>query len=548
MVSFHLNLSAMNAFSEQNPSLSRFFILILLSLNLSLWGQAAVKIMPLGNSITFDYNSFDKTTPRPDGDRISYRYQLYNSLQSLGYTFDFVGSEESGGNYLPSASPDYTDNAGFPGYTAGEILSLLQTGENKDGDCEIGTCDGSYLQFFNPDIILLHLGTNGLETNTDAENISQSIEDILNEVDNYEAAVGKTVPVFLARIINRAGSDPSGNHAVTTYYNGLLANLVTSRTSDELILTDMENGALLDYRLTSDGGDMADNLHPAVSGYNKMGLKWTQSLESYNITPPVVADIQDQMANHSSAITIMLDDHVFDPQEFDSDMDWSVSGASNLQVTIDPASRIATITAINPAWTGSELITFTATDPFGSSDSDQATFTLYSTNENPTDIELAPASLNENVPLNTTVGTLTTTDPDAGDTFEYTLAAGAGDTDNSSFTISGNTLQTNTEFDFEAKSSYAVRVRSTDNNGGFFEKSFLITVNDVNESPTDLLLSNSTIGEDQPVNTLVGTLSSTDPESGDSHTYSSGFRIRRCGQFQLPHRWKSASVFQHLRL
>ena len=88
---------------------------------------------------------------------------------------------------------------------------------------------------------------------------------------------------------------------------------------------------------------------------------------------PVVSDIPDQcvLAGESFA-TINLDDYVQDGDNDDSEISWTTSG--DLTVTID-ANRVATITY--PAgWTGSETITFTATDPDGQSDSDDATFTV----------------------------------------------------------------------------------------------------------------------------------------------------------------------------
>lgn len=41
-----------------------------------------------------------------------------------------------------------------------------------------------------------------------------------------------------------------------------------------------------------------------------------------------------------------------------------------------------------------------------------------------------------------------------------------------------------------------------------------------NEPPTDISLSNSSVAENEPISTTVGTFSTTDPDSGDSHTYS----------------------------
>jgi hypothetical protein len=104
-------------------------------------------------------------------------------------------------------------------------------------------------------------------------------------------------------------------------------------------------------------------------------------------------------------------------------------------------------------------------------------------NTAPTDISLSNASVAENQAVNTAVGTLSTTDANAGDTFTYTFASGGPD--NGSFNIIGNTtLTTNRVFDFENKSSYTVRLRSTDQGGLFFDKDFTITVNDVSEVPT----------------------------------------------------------------
>src|SRR5262249_11766419 len=62
------------------------------------------------------------------------------------------------------------------------------------------------------------------------------------------------------------------------------------------------------------------------------------------------------------------------------------------------------------------------------------------TNVAPTDIQLSPNNVDENQPSGTTVGTLSSTDPNNGDTFTYTFAAGGAD--NGSFSITGSTLKT----------------------------------------------------------------------------------------------------------
>ncbi|GEM_PF-969887 len=152
----------------------------------------------------------------------------------------------------------------------------------------------------------------------------------------------------------------------------------------------------------------------------------------------------------------------------------------------------------------------------------EKTFTITVTKLNlaPTDVALSASSVAENQPSGTAVGTLSTTDPDAGDTFTYSLVSGTGSTDNTSFTILGSTLQTAASFNYEAKSSYSIRVRTTDQGGLWFEKAFTITVTNVNEAPTDITLAPSSIMESQPIGTAVGTFSTTDPDAGNTFAYS----------------------------
>jgi len=107
-----------------------------------------------------------------------------------------------------------------------------------------------------------------------------------------------------------------------------------------------------------------------------------------------------------------------------------------------------------------------------------------SSNSAPTDITVSATIIPENSALDTVVGTFSTTDVDSGDTFTYTLVPGTGSTDNASFNIDGASLRAGVAFDFETKSSYTVRVRTTDSGGATFEKTFTIAVTDVVEGST----------------------------------------------------------------
>jgi hypothetical protein len=195
--------------------------------------------------------------------------------------------------------------------------------------------------------------------------------------------------------------------------------------------------------------------------------------------------------------------------------------ADNASFTID-GTTLKTNAVFDYETKNSYSIRVRVTDGYGGSREEQLTITITDVVENaaPTDIQLSNSTVAENQPGGTNVGTLTTTDPDAGDTHTYSLVAGAGDDDNAKFQISGSTLQTAQPLDFEADSSLSVRIRTNDGHGGTFEEAFTITVTNANDPPSDLALSNSSVAENQPAGTNVGTLSATDQDTGATHTVS----------------------------
>src|SRR5205807_4498175 len=92
-------------------------------------------------------------------------------------------------------------------------------------------------------------------------------------------------------------------------------------------------------------------------------------------------------------------------------------------------------------------------------------------------VSLSGSSVYEFRPVGTVVGTFTTGGP-GSHTFTYTLVPGAGSADNGSFTVQGNRLLTADAFDFAAKPSYSIRVRSTDEVNNTVEQALTVTVLD----------------------------------------------------------------------
>ncbi len=143
--------------------------------------------------------------------------------------------------------------------------------------------------------------------------------------------------------------------------------------------------------------------------------------------------------------------------------------------------------------------------------------------QEPTDVALSNDSVPENQPLGTVVGVLSGTDPDAGQSATLTFSLVSGYGDDALFSIDPLTKQLKTAavFDYESKSSYSIEVRATDSGSPaltYDEVLPPISVTDVNEPPTDVALSNASVPENQPLGTVVGVLSGTDPDAGQSAT------------------------------
>ncbi len=97
-------------------------------------------------------------------------------------------------------------------------------------------------------------------------------------------------------------------------------------------------------------------------------------------------------------------------------------------------------------------------------------------NHRPTDITMTTTNIPEYKPISTTVGLLSTTDADSGNTFVYSLVAGSGDANNGSFFIEGTALKTKEVFTYALKKSYSVMIQTDDGRGGLYAKQFTINI------------------------------------------------------------------------
>jgi lysophospholipase L1-like esterase len=196
-------------------------------------GWAAVRVMPLGDSITYGIG------PAVNN---GYRTDLHNRLTRAGLTVDFVGSVRSGDGTDP-------DNEGHPGWTIEQISAEVDT----------------WIAEARPDVILLQTGTNDMRSQATVPTAPAALAALLDRIE----ADAPQAQVFVAEI---TGAGTTANRPMwkrrIDAYNARIPAIVNARGA---------NFHLVD-QATVEGVDLTDIVHPNTFGYAKMAWNWYQAM------------------------------------------------------------------------------------------------------------------------------------------------------------------------------------------------------------------------------------------------------------------------------
>jgi len=227
-----------------------------------------VKVMPLGDSITDGFVV-------PGG----YRTQLWTrTVQTDGDNIDYVGSLNSG----PTTLGD-KDHEGHVGW----CIDGLPCGKANDMVAFID----SWMSAAQPDIILLHGGTNDINDGFTGAQTATHLDTLLGKI----YADKPSVDVIVAKIIP-AGESGTKLQAWNDY-EAAIPGIVSkySGLGDKIEMVDMSTLLTLntsDYYQSTPGGGY-DSLHPSQTGYNKMADAWYPTLTARyqaiaGTTPPPI--------------------------------------------------------------------------------------------------------------------------------------------------------------------------------------------------------------------------------------------------------------------
>ncbi|MDC7717522.1 DUF4347 domain-containing protein, partial [Vogesella sp. DC21W] len=329
---------------------------------------------------------------------------------------------------------------------------------------------------------------------------------------SLSAASGKTVSVNYASSNGTAtaGVDYTAASGTLTFAPGETSKTITLNVTGD---TTQESNETVNVTLTSpSNGTLTD-----ASAVGTI-------LDDENANP-TISDVANQTINEggaTSALAVTIGDSETAANSLTlagSSSNTTLIPNGNIVISGSGANRTVTITpAANQ--TGSATITLTVDDGNGGTATD--TFTVTVSDVDPV-LSNATASIDENAGSGTAVTTVTA----SGDTngLVYSITGGTG---SSLFDINSTTgaitVKNGAVLDYETASQYTLTVAVDDEDADTTADStatITINLNDLNEAPTDISLSASSLGLSQSsANTTVATLSATDQDSGSSHTYS----------------------------
>ncbi|BBH63934.1 SGNH hydrolase [Actinoplanes sp. OR16] len=189
--------------------------------------QQAIRIMPLGDSLTFGKG--DKTEN-------GYRNWLFSWLTLSGVDADFVGSQSDG-------TGTDTGHEGHPGWRIAWLTRHVDY----------------WMSTYKPQVVLLDIGTNDLIRNQ-ANGSTQRLGKLIDRI----VAADPDVKIVLAKLLVVKHKNAREFRA----FNAKLAK-VAARHPRNVTLVDMS---------VIPASDTVDGVHPDQDGYQKMAFQWYQGL------------------------------------------------------------------------------------------------------------------------------------------------------------------------------------------------------------------------------------------------------------------------------
>ncbi|MEK9774452.1 MAG: cadherin domain-containing protein, partial [Candidatus Woesearchaeota archaeon] len=346
------------------------------------------------------------------------------------------------------------------------------------------------------------------------------------------AATIVDAPPTISTIIDTSTNEDTSKDITFTVSDENLASLALSAISGNTTLVNQTaNGGLIIPSASGSSRTLTINPNNNQNGIVEINITATDGssqtdIESFNLTINSVDDgpttptvIYSPSSNRKVGDSLTCVASSTDPEGDSISYSYQFRNGSESGTIIQDFSSDNTIDSISATY-AHEAIYCIAYATSNSIDSSSSIATITISNTDPSSASLSSNTINEGSSPGTAVGAITCTDVD-NDVCSYTEYA-PGHNGSSIFEISGTSivLSSGQNLDFETDNSYNYSVLVDDGFGGDIYQEFNISVTDINEVPTDITPNSLNINENSPINSEVGTLTVTDSDSGDSHTFT----------------------------
>lgn len=194
-------------------------------------------ILPLGDSITEGFASSGG----------GYRVELFRQALQNDKSITFVGSASPNG-------PNDVDGTPFPKAHQGHGGYTIDTDAGHNGIS--GMITNNALDNFDPDIVLLMIGTNDINGNVDVGNapnrLANLVDDITERAPDTLVVVASCVPV----------KDDGTDAKIVTYNTGVQQKVQERAAAGDHVIF-LDNYATIHDEPNWENSLMADNLHPS---------------------------------------------------------------------------------------------------------------------------------------------------------------------------------------------------------------------------------------------------------------------------------------------
>ena len=346
------------------------------------------------------------------------------------------------------------------------------------------------------------------------------------------AATIVDAPPTISTIIDTSTNEDTSKDITFTVSDENLASLAVSAISGNTTLVNQTaNGGLIIPSASGSSRTLTINPNNNQNGIVEINITATDGssqtdIESFNLTINSVDDgptmptlIYSPSSNRNVSDSLTCVALSTDPEGDSISYSYQFRNGSESGTIIQDFSSDNTIDSVSATY-AHEAIYCIAYATSNSIDSSSSIATITISNTDPTSASLSSNTINEGASAGTAIGEITCTDAD-NDVCSYTEYSPGYD-GASVFEISGTSiiLSSGQTLDYDTKSSYSYSVLVEDGYGGDIYEDFTILVTNVNQAPSDITPNSLNINENSPLNSEVGTLTVTDSDSGDSHTFT----------------------------